>query len=64
MKEQEGDCEEPAWILRRVPNLMAFCEKVVAVSLVERKAVMFPDRDFRKTFDTVSDNEIGEIWTG
>lgn len=32
-----------------MPKLFAFYEKVVAVSLDEGKAVLFPDHDFRKT---------------
>lgn len=37
-----------------MPKLFAFCEKVVAASLDEGKAVLFPDDDFVKTLDAVS----------
>lgn len=40
---------------------MAFSEQVVTVSLDEGKAVVSPDLDFRKTFDTVSDSQIVEV---
>lgn len=60
-ERQDSDCEEPSWILRRVPKLFPFCEKVVAVSLDVGKAVLFSDHYFRKTLDAASHSQTRDM---
>lgn len=60
-KRQDGDCEEPSWILRRVPKLFSFREEIVAVSLGVGQAVLFSGHNFRKTLDAVSHSQIRDM---